>query len=84
MSDLDSNHRTLKNLKFILCNRIVEHLLHCGANPIFRDYRGYTAAHYAALSGHKLALEMVTLVLRNSSDAVILIVQTHTYTHTHT
>jgi len=39
--------------------RVVEHLLRHGADPALRDHGGYTATHYAALSGHRLPLEMV-------------------------
>lgn len=39
--------------------RVVEYLLRNDANPAIRDQQGYNAVHYAALNGHKLALEMV-------------------------
>jgi len=40
-------------------SRVVEHLLRHQADPSLRDHGGYTATHYAALSGHRLPLEMV-------------------------
>ena len=40
-------------------SRMVEHLLHNGAEPALLDRHGYTVAHYAAFSGNKHALEMV-------------------------
>ena len=39
--------------------RVVDHLLRHDANPSLRDHNGFNAVHYAALNGHKLALEMV-------------------------
>ena len=42
-----------------LC-RVVELLLHNDARPGIRDNEGYNAVHYAALKGHRLALEMVS------------------------
>ena len=44
-----------------LC-RCVEHLLRNRANASKRDKQGYSPVHYAAVRGHKLALEMVQLI----------------------
>ena len=43
----------------LVVGRVVEHLLRCNASPSLRDHSGYTAAHYAALNGHRIALELV-------------------------
>jgi len=43
--------------------RVVEHLLRHSADPTVRDHGGYTATHYAALSGHRLPLEMVRTIM---------------------
>ena len=39
--------------------RVVEHLLRNDAIATVRDNQGYNSVHYAALTGHKLALEML-------------------------
>lgn len=44
----------------LMFSRVVELLLHHDARPGIRDSEGYNAVHYAALKGHKLALEMVS------------------------
>ena len=44
----------------MLLHRVVELLLHQDARPGIRDNEGYNAVHYAALKGHRLALEMVS------------------------
>ena len=37
-------------------------MLRHDANPVTRDMNGYSPIHYAALNGHKLVLEMVSVV----------------------
>ena len=39
--------------------RVVEHLLRKDSSASVRDMAGYSPVHYAALHGHKLALEML-------------------------
>ncbi len=46
---------------FLFLVRVVEILLKKDSNVCLRDHQGYNAAHYAAVNGHKLALEMVGL-----------------------
>jgi len=49
--------------------RVVEHLLRHGADAALRDHGGYTATHYAALSGHRLPLDMVlTICMSHTSQ----------------
>lgn len=40
--------------------RVVEHLLRNDGRPGLKDDEGNNAVHYAALKGHKLALEMAS------------------------
>jgi len=40
--------------------RVLEALIDHDANPCVRDHNGYCAVHYAALNGHRLAIEMVS------------------------
>lgn len=40
-------------------HRVLELLLKHEARPGISDNQGYNAIHYAALKGHRLALEMV-------------------------
>ncbi|ESP01751.1 hypothetical protein LOTGIDRAFT_139105, partial [Lottia gigantea] len=42
--------------------RVVELLLRHDARPGIKDDDGFNAVHYAALKGHKLALEMVNII----------------------
>ena len=42
--------------------RVVEILLKRDCNICVRDNQGFNAAHYAAINGHKLALEMVSIL----------------------
>lgn len=45
--------------QFSIISRVLELLLKHEARPGISDNQGYNAIHYAALKGHRLALEMV-------------------------
>ena len=56
-------------------SRVVERLLKHDASIRKRDKQGFTPLHYAALNGHKLAIEMVSKLLLHFPQLMLVIVK---------
>lgn len=50
----------------VFSHRCLEYLLRNDANPAIRDKQGYNAVHYASAYGHRLCLELVSLLFTAS------------------
>jgi hypothetical protein len=56
------SHLLIENIILICVHfRVIELLLKNDARPGIRDNDGFNTVHYAALKGHKLSLEMVSI-----------------------
>lgn len=59
--------------------RCVEHLLRNRANASKKDKHGFNAIHYAAVNGHKLAIEMVSTLYRHDSFIDVFCIFSRTF-----